>query len=158
MEKMKIAILGTRGIPNYYGGFEQFAEYFAAHLADKGHEVYVYNSHNHPYQEETFKGAHILHKYDPEYKLGTFGQFVYDFNCIRDLRKRKFDIILQCFLHSGNGKSFFIQLVTSQAPISEKVDNDSLIFSAGIGNGGFTVGFPLGFIDADFIGTTQRSE
>ena len=25
---MKIAILGTRGIPNYYGGFEQFAECF----------------------------------------------------------------------------------------------------------------------------------
>ena len=24
---MKIAILGTRGVPNYYGGFEQFAEY-----------------------------------------------------------------------------------------------------------------------------------
>ncbi|WP_396172814.1 hypothetical protein [Flavobacterium sp.] len=23
---MKIAILGTRGVPNYYGGFEQFAE------------------------------------------------------------------------------------------------------------------------------------
>ena len=26
---MKIAILGTRGIPNNYGGFEQFAEYLA---------------------------------------------------------------------------------------------------------------------------------
>ncbi|MBC8303666.1 MAG: DUF1972 domain-containing protein, partial [Pelagibacterales bacterium] len=24
---MKIAIIGTRGIPNNYGGFEQFAEY-----------------------------------------------------------------------------------------------------------------------------------
>ena len=92
---MKIAILGTRGVPNYYGGFEQFAEYFSAYLAEKGHEVYVYNSHNHPYQEKMFKGAHIIHKHDPEYKMGTFGQFIYDYNCIMDSRKRDFDIILQ---------------------------------------------------------------
>lgn len=92
---MKVAILGTRGIPNYYGGFEQFAEYFSVYLAKKGHEVYVYNSHNHPYQEKMFNGVHILHQYDPEYKVGTFGQFIYDLNCIRDIRKRDFDIILQ---------------------------------------------------------------
>jgi glycosyltransferase involved in cell wall biosynthesis len=92
---MKIAILGTRGIPNYYGGFEQFAEFFSVFLADKGHEVYVYNSHNHPYQDKTYKGVHILHHNDPEHKVGTVGQFVYDYNCIMDSRKRNFDIILQ---------------------------------------------------------------
>ena len=92
---MRIAILGTRGVPNHYGGFEQFAEYFCTYLAHKGHEIYVYNSHNHPYQEKVFNGAHIIHKYDPEHKLGTFGQFIYDFNCIIDSRKRNFDIILQ---------------------------------------------------------------
>lgn len=92
---MKIAILGTRGIPNYYGGFEQFAEYFSVYLAEKGHEVYCYNSHNHKYQEKEFHGVKILHQYDPEYKYGTFGQFIYDYNCIKDAKKRNFDIILQ---------------------------------------------------------------
>jgi glycosyltransferase involved in cell wall biosynthesis len=92
---MKIAILGTRGVPNHYGGFEQFAEFFSVYLVQKGHEVYVYNSHNHPYQEKLFHGVHILHLNDPEHKFGTFGQFIYDYNCIRDARKRKFDIILQ---------------------------------------------------------------
>jgi glycosyltransferase involved in cell wall biosynthesis len=92
---MKIAILGTRGIPNYYGGFEQFAEYFSVYLANKGHDVYVYNSHNHPYQEKTFNGVNIVHCYDPEYKMGSFGQFIYDYNCITDIRKLNFDIILQ---------------------------------------------------------------
>ncbi|QYJ69068.1 DUF1972 domain-containing protein [Flavobacterium litorale] len=92
---MKIAILGTRGIPNYYGGFEQFAEFFSVYLVKKGHEVYVYNSHNHPYQEKTFHGANIIHCYDPEYKMGTAGQFIYDYNCIMDSRKRNFDVILQ---------------------------------------------------------------
>jgi glycosyltransferase involved in cell wall biosynthesis len=92
---MKIAILGTRGIPNYYSGFEQFAEFFSVYLAEKGHEVYCYNSHNHKFQEKVFRGVNIIHKYDPEYKLGTFGQFIYDYNCILDSRKRDFDIILQ---------------------------------------------------------------
>jgi glycosyltransferase involved in cell wall biosynthesis len=92
---MKIAILGTRGVPNYYGGFEQFAEFFSVYLSQKGHEVYVYNSHNHPYQEKTFNGVRIIHQYDPEFKIGTAGQFIYDLNCILDSRNRSFDIILQ---------------------------------------------------------------
>lgn len=92
---MKIAILGTRGIPNHYSGFEQFAEFFSVYLVNQGHEVYVYNSHDHLYQEKTFHGVNILHQFDPEYKIGTFGQFIYDFNCILDSRKRNFDIILQ---------------------------------------------------------------
>lgn len=92
---MKIGILGTRGIPNYHGGFEQFAEYFAAFLAEKGQEVWVYCSANHPYQEDHFQGAHLIHCKDPEDKMGTIGQFFYDLNCIRDARKRDFDILLQ---------------------------------------------------------------
>lgn len=92
---MKIAILGTRGIPNNYGGFEQFAEVLSGELAAKGHEVFVYNSHNHSYQEKTWRGVNIVHKFDPEYKIGTAGQFVYDLNCVLDSRKRNFDIILQ---------------------------------------------------------------
>lgn len=92
---MKIGILGTRGIPNHYGGFEQFAEFFSTYAASKGHEVHVYNSHNHPYQKKDFKGVHIVHCYDPEKTIGTIGQFLYDLNCIRDARKRNFDIILQ---------------------------------------------------------------
>lgn len=104
---MKIAILGTRGIPNYYGGFEQFAEFFSDYLVNKGHEVYVYASHDHPHQEKTFKGSNILHKYDPEYKLGTFGQFIYDYNCITDSRSRNFDIILQLG-YTSNSIWFFL--------------------------------------------------
>lgn len=104
---MKIAILGTRGVPNYYGGFEQFAEFFSVYLANKGHEVYCYNSHNHPFQEKTFNGVHIIHQHDPEYKYGTFGQFIYDYNCIIDARKRNFDIILQLG-YTSNSIWFFL--------------------------------------------------
>lgn len=91
---MKIAIIGTRGIPNNYGGFEQLAEWLSTGLQKRGHEVYVYNSHTHPYKQESWKGVHLIHKYDPEYLLGAMGQFIYDLNCIADTRSRKFDVIL----------------------------------------------------------------
>ncbi|HWK04836.1 MAG TPA: DUF1972 domain-containing protein [Puia sp.] len=91
----RIAILGTRGIPNYYGGFEQLAEHLAPGLVKAGHEVTVYNSHNHPYQGKEWEGVEIRHCYDPEYLLGSAGQFIYDLNCLIDARKRNFDVILQ---------------------------------------------------------------
>lgn len=91
---MKIGIIGTRGIPNYYGGFEECAQQIGTRLASRGHQVVVYNSHSHPYQQKDFEGVEIIHKYDPEHRIGTFGQFIYDFNCILDARWRNFDVIL----------------------------------------------------------------
>jgi len=92
---LKIAILGTRGIPNNHGGYEQFAEYFAKHLVKSGYETYVYSSSLHPYKENTWNGVHIIHKYDPENWLGTSGQFIYDLNCILDIRRKKMDVVFQ---------------------------------------------------------------
>jgi glycosyltransferase involved in cell wall biosynthesis len=92
--KLRIAILGTRGIPNHYGGFEHISEYVSAGLVQRGHSVSVYNSHNHPYQQTTWNGVDIVHCYDPEYVMGAAGQFVYDFNCIMDARRKKYDVVL----------------------------------------------------------------
>jgi glycosyltransferase involved in cell wall biosynthesis len=39
---MRIALLGTRGIPANYGGFETFAEELSTRLVERGHEVTVY--------------------------------------------------------------------------------------------------------------------
>ena len=92
---MKAAILGTRGIPNNYGGFEQLAEYLSLSLSKKGHEVWVYNSSSHPYKEKQWKGVNLYHAQDPEKHIGTVGQFIYDLNCILHLRSLKPDVILQ---------------------------------------------------------------
>ena len=40
--KMKIAILGTRGIPARYGGFETFAEKLGTGLSERGYDVTVF--------------------------------------------------------------------------------------------------------------------
>ncbi|MDA9312989.1 DUF1972 domain-containing protein [Vicingaceae bacterium] len=92
---MRIGILGTRGIPNHYGGFEQFAEFLSMGLVKKGHEVVVYNSSDHPYQKSEWNGVQIQHCKDWEGKIGTVGQFFYDLNCILNSRKQNFDILLQ---------------------------------------------------------------
>jgi glycosyltransferase involved in cell wall biosynthesis len=39
---VKLAILGTRGVPAAYGGFETLAEELGRRLAERGHEVTVY--------------------------------------------------------------------------------------------------------------------
>ena len=39
---MKIALIGTRGVPAQYGGFETAAEEIGARLVDRGHSVVVY--------------------------------------------------------------------------------------------------------------------
>lgn len=59
---MRIAILGTRGIPGNYGGFETFAEELSARLAHRGHRVTVYcrtgNSRGHP---SRYRGVDLVH-------------------------------------------------------------------------------------------------
>ena len=94
---MKIAFISTRGIPNNYGGFEQFAEYISVGLAKRGYEVTVYSPHYHPYQEKEYKGVHIKHIYSPEKWMGgSIGSFFYDYACLKDaLKKEDFDIIYE---------------------------------------------------------------
>ena len=94
---MKIAFISTRGIPNNYGGFEQFAEYISVGLAQRGHEVVVYSPKFHPYQEDTYKGVRLKHIYSPETWMGSsVGSFFYDFASLCDaLKKADFDIIYE---------------------------------------------------------------
>ncbi len=116
---MRIAILGTRGIPNHYGGFEQLAEYLSVGLVQRGHEVYVYQSSLHPYKQSSYQGVELITCIDPEDKMGTAGQFVYDLNCIRDARKRKFDVLLQLGYTSS---SVWYPLLPSKTKIITNMD------------------------------------
>lgn len=94
---MKIAIVSTRGIPNNYGGFEEFAVYISVGLVERGHEVTVYSPHYHPYKESTYKGVRIKHIKSPEQWMGgSLGSFFYDYRSLKDaLRNEDFDIIYE---------------------------------------------------------------
>jgi glycosyltransferase involved in cell wall biosynthesis len=64
---MRIAILGTRGIPARYGGFETFAEELSRRLVARGHSVTVYCRERH--SESKYLGVSLIrlptirHKY-----------------------------------------------------------------------------------------------
>ena len=93
---MKIAILGTRGIPNNYGGFEQCAEYLSIGLVEKGHQVTVYSPNFHPYKEENYQGVRIIRKKGFKSFLGnSASNFIYDYLCFKDAARKDFDIILE---------------------------------------------------------------
>ena len=57
---MSIGILGTRGIPARYGGFETFAEHLSVGLAKHGHNVYAYCPKYQEYKEPIFKGVKLV--------------------------------------------------------------------------------------------------
>jgi glycosyltransferase involved in cell wall biosynthesis len=64
---VRIALLGTRGIPANYGGFETFAEELSTRLVERGHHVTVYCRERAP--GPLYRGVHrvylppIRHKY-----------------------------------------------------------------------------------------------
>ena len=97
---MKIAILGTKGIPNNYGGYEQFAEFISRKLIDRGHQVTVYNPSFHPFEGNNFNGVDLIRKYSPEKLIGGAANFLYDFLCLKDALSRDFDIIYEAGYHS----------------------------------------------------------
>ena len=92
---MNIAILGTRGIPNNYGGFEQFAEILSVGLVKRGHTVSVYNPHFHPYKLSEYQGVKIINKWHPEPMLGSPANFIFDYLCLRHAFYQKFDIYFE---------------------------------------------------------------
>lgn len=61
--RMKIALMGTRGIPANYSGFETFYENLGPRLAARGHRVTVYNRPHHVGHRELseYKGVRLAH-------------------------------------------------------------------------------------------------
>ena len=59
---MKIALLGTRGIPANYGGFETFAEELSTRLVERGHQVSVYcRTNNVETRDESYRRVQLVH-------------------------------------------------------------------------------------------------
>ena len=59
---LKLAMIGTRGIPARYGGFESCVEELSVRLARKGHEVTVYCRSDDPRARvSSYKGVILVH-------------------------------------------------------------------------------------------------
>jgi glycosyltransferase involved in cell wall biosynthesis len=92
---MKIAILGTRGIPARYGGFETFAEELATRLVDRGHSVTVYcRSANYRYRDKAYRGVKLIIL--PTLRQKYLDTVLHTFFSILHSSIRDFDLLLVC--------------------------------------------------------------
>lgn len=82
---MRVAILGTRGIPARYGGFETFAEQLAIRLVNHGHHVTVFCENSGQAIGE-YKGTRLQYIDAPSF-LGAFRPMVFDALSLWQARK-----------------------------------------------------------------------
>ncbi len=92
---MKIAILGTRGIPANYGGFETFADELSRRLAGRGHDVTVYCRSHHTDPARTRLGDVRLVVL-PTVRTKYLDTVVHAFLSSIDAARRRFDAVLYC--------------------------------------------------------------
>jgi len=61
LKRMKIALIGSRGIPACYGGYETLMEELAPRLVERGHQVTVYcRSHYTPKDLHHYRGVELV--------------------------------------------------------------------------------------------------
>jgi glycosyltransferase involved in cell wall biosynthesis len=115
---MKLAILGTRGIPANYGGFETFAEELSIRLAARGHDVTVYGrSNNIRYSGKEYKGVKLV-------VLPTIGTkhldtVAHTFISVLHAVPKRFDCVLMC--NAANAVFAAVPRITG-TPVALNVD------------------------------------
>jgi glycosyltransferase involved in cell wall biosynthesis len=92
---MRVAILGTRGIPARYGGFETLAEELSARLAQRGHEVTVYTrAHTAVAGAAVHRGAKI--RLRPAVRLKAVETLSHTLLSCLDAGRARYDVVLLC--------------------------------------------------------------
>jgi glycosyltransferase involved in cell wall biosynthesis len=92
MTGLRIAVIGSRGIPAGYGGFETFAEELTPRLAELGHDVTVYCRRGYTGEEmpPEYKGVKL--RYPPFLKRRELEQLSHEAACIADSLRLPFDL------------------------------------------------------------------
>lgn len=96
VKKVKIGILGTRGIPNRYGGFEELAEKLSERLTHKGHEVWVYAPSFTSLGNKQHNGAIVVSIRVPAWLPGPLQTLIYDHRCLQHARRQQLNVVLEC--------------------------------------------------------------
>jgi glycosyltransferase involved in cell wall biosynthesis len=118
---VRVAILGTRGIPAAYSGFETAVEQITQRLTARGHEVVVYcRPHVVSREHKTWKGARLIHL--PTVRNKYLDTFVHTLlSSLHAAHKLKPDIAL--FFIAGNSP---LCLITRARGIPTVINIDGL--------------------------------
>jgi glycosyltransferase involved in cell wall biosynthesis len=116
---MKIGILGTRGIPARYGGFETLAEELSAGLAARGHDVLVYTRTRYAQPGlETWRGARI--RVMPTIPTKYLDTVIHGLVSGVDAAFERFDAVLVC--NAINAASSFLPRLAGRTRVVLNVD------------------------------------
>jgi glycosyltransferase involved in cell wall biosynthesis len=97
---MRIAIMGIRGLPSTYSGYETFADAVGPRLVERGHEVSVYcRAALFPQRTPFYRGMQLIYTSSLETKeLSTLS---HTWMCMADVARRQTDVILVCNVANG---------------------------------------------------------
>ncbi len=112
--KLKIGLMGTRGIPACYSGFETFYEELSWRLAERGHHVTVYNRSNYiEYMGSYYRGVRLVRL--PTIRNKYLDTFFHTFLSILHGIFQKYDIVYFCIV--GNSPLTFIPRILGSKSI-----------------------------------------
>lgn len=103
MKNLKVAILGSRGIPARYGGFESFVENLSKRLVKMGLDVTVFCPSYNSYKKHSYKGVKLRFALNLEKYLGAVGTLLFDLLSILKASFLDFSIVYML----GYSSSFF---------------------------------------------------
>jgi glycosyltransferase involved in cell wall biosynthesis len=111
---LRIAMMGSRGIPASYSGFETCVEQLSVRLVERGHQVTVYcRSHHVKWPERTFKGVQLVKL--PTIPSKHFDTIAHTFFSMLHGELRRYDVVYICGV--GNAPLSFIPRLASKPTV-----------------------------------------
>lgn len=117
--RLRIAILGTRGVPARHGGFETCAEELSGGLAALGHSVTVYCRHLNVPGDAPTHGAVTL-RYTRHIDRKTLGTLTHTLTSTFDAIRQNFDVFL--YFNAANAGAAGLAKLLRRAPVVLNVD------------------------------------
>lgn len=96
-----VAIIGTRGYPSYYGGFETAVRKLAPYLADQGWDVVVYGRDGTTREEDPHRDHRVESVVSKGYETKSLSTMSYGYFAAKDAARRRPDVALVMNVANG---------------------------------------------------------
>ncbi|SDG33104.1 glycosyltransferase [Microbacterium pygmaeum] len=96
-----VAIIGTRGYPSYYGGFETAVRYLAPYLVDQGWDVDVYSRRGATKPEDARLDPRVNVRYTRGVEMKSVSTLTYGLTASLDAARRRPDVALVMNVANG---------------------------------------------------------
>jgi glycosyltransferase involved in cell wall biosynthesis len=119
MNRKTVAIVGTRGYPSYYGGFETAVRKLAPYLVDHGWDVTVYSRPGAVAQDDPARDLRVKTVYTAGLETRSLSTLSYGLTAFIDIFRKKPDVVL--VMNVANG--FFLPIARLRGvPTAVNVD------------------------------------